>query len=263
MLWLLLLPLASLVRSATSGGVNTSCAQATCGNLTIGYPFSLAGAQPLYCGYPVFDLTCDAGRGQAYLSRTFRERLFHVADISYASNTMVAAIAGHGGCPVPDFNVSTSLALFPFTISAVNNRLVFFYDCHVPPELRLPLLPRLCGNRTVGAYISGRWGEGDTLPRGVPANCSSVSVPVRGGMEPASLLYYELLMVDGFLLDLPPPLGDCDGCRRVGGECRFEQLSFKCVCPDGKLCPNFSQSNSTTRPGITRSVFSLTLHRLF
>jgi hypothetical protein len=161
--------------------------------------------------------------------------------------------------------VSGSLALFPFTISAANNRLVFFYDCHVPPELRLPLLPRLCDNRTVGAYISGRWGEGDTPPRGVPANCSSVSVPVRGGMEPVNLLYYELLMADGFLLDLPQPLGDCDGCRRVSGECRLDRLlSFMCVCPDGKLCPSFAQSNSTTHPGITRSVFSLTtLHRLF
>jgi hypothetical protein len=104
MLWLLLLPLASLLRTATatSGGGNTSCTQESCGNLIIRFPFSLAGVQPLYCGYPVFDLTCDAGRGQAYLSRTFRERLFRVDNISYASNTMVAAIAGNGGCPVPD-----------------------------------------------------------------------------------------------------------------------------------------------------------------
>ncbi|KAK1660662.1 hypothetical protein QYE76_048821 [Lolium multiflorum] len=267
MLWLLLLPLASVLRSASGGG-NTSCTEESCGDLTIRFPFSLAGVQPLYCGYPPFDLTCDAGlgRAQAYLSNTFRERLFRVANISYTNNSMVAAFAGNGGCPVPDFNVSGSLTFLPFTISGTNKKLVFFYDCHVPPQLRLSL-PQLCGNRTVGAYISGLWdgSEGDTLPRGVPANCSSVSVPVRdGGMETASLLYYELLMAGGFLLDLPPPLGDCYGCRRVGGECRSDRLlSFMCVCPDGKLCPSFAQSNSTTRPGITRSVFSLTLHRLF
>ncbi|XP_051222849.1 LEAF RUST 10 DISEASE-RESISTANCEUS RECEPTOR-LIKE PROTEIN KINASE-like 1.2 [Lolium perenne] len=244
MLWLLLLPLASLLRSATSGG-NTSCAQATCGNLTIGYPFSLAGAQPLYCGYPVFDLTCDAGLGRAYLSRTFRDRLFHVVDISYAKNSMVTAIAGDGGCPVPDFNVSASLALFPFKISAANKRLVFFYDCHVPSELRLP---RSCGNRTMGTYISGLWNGVDSLQPGVSRNCVSVSVPVRGAMEPPRQ-HYEQLISDGFLLDLPPPLGDCDGCRRVHGECRLlDRLSFQCFCPDGKLCPSFAQSNSTTHP---------------
>lgn len=254
MLWLLLLPLASLLRPATStttGGSNTSsCSEQSCGNLTVRYPFSLAGAQPLYCGYPTFDLTCDAAASpaQAYLSKTFRDRLFRVADISYANNSMVAAIAGNGdtGCPVPDFNVSSSLALFLFNISAANTRLVFFYDCAVPAEFRL--LPRLCGNRTIGAYFSGRWGEsGDTLPPGVPRNCTSVSVPVREATEPARL-HYEQLIADGFLLELPLPLGDCDGCRRVSGECRFEELSFQCVCPDGKLCPNFAQSNSTTHP---------------
>ncbi|KAM0870256.1 hypothetical protein ACQ4PT_040132 [Festuca glaucescens] len=252
MLWLLLLPLASLLRPATSGG-NTSCAQATCGNLTIGYPFSLAGVQPVYCGYPVFDLTCDAAHGHAYLSKTFRERLFRVDNISYASNTMVATIAGDGGCPVPDFNVSASLALFPFTISAANKRLVFFYDCHVPPELRLP---RPCGNLTMGTYISGIWNGVDSMPPGVSRNCVSVSVPVRGAMEPPRQ-HYEQLIDDGFLLELPAPLGDCDGCRGVRGECRLDLLSFRCVCPDGKLCPSFAQSNSTTHQGLAAALLCL------
>ncbi|XP_047057824.1 LEAF RUST 10 DISEASE-RESISTANCE LOCUS RECEPTOR-LIKE PROTEIN KINASE-like 1.2 [Lolium rigidum] len=248
MLWLLLLPLASLPRPATSGGGNASCAQATCGNLTIGYPFSLAGAQPLYCGYPPFDLTCDTGpgRAQAYLSNTFRERLFRVADIFYTNNSMVAAFASHGGCRIPDFNVSASLALFPFSISGTNKKLVFFYGCAVPAELRLS---RPCSNRTMGAYISGLWDgsdEGGTLPPGVSRNCMSVSVPVREGMEPTRL-HYQRLIDDGFLLELPRPLGDCDGCRRVRGECRLDLLSFQCVCPDGKLCPSFAQSNSTTQ----------------
>uniref|UniRef100_A0ACD5V9Z5 Uncharacterized protein n=2 Tax=Avena sativa TaxID=4498 RepID=A0ACD5V9Z5_AVESA len=242
---LLLLASLLLLRSATAS--NTSCAQETCGNLTIRYPFSLAGAQPLYCGYPVFDLACDAAHSpaQAYLSNTFRDRLFRVRNISYENNSMVAALntsfAGDGGCPVPDFNVSASLALFPLNINAANNRLVFFYDCHVPSDLRLP---RPCGNRTMGAYISGLWdggGEGGTLPTGVSRNCTSVGVPVRGGTTKqlaAPGRHYEQLITDGFLLELPAPLGDCDGCtRRMRGECRFDQFSFQCICPDGNLCP--------------------------
>uniref|UniRef100_A0ACD5TR62 Uncharacterized protein n=1 Tax=Avena sativa TaxID=4498 RepID=A0ACD5TR62_AVESA len=241
--------LAEVARSASY----TSCTQESCGNLTIRYPFSLAGAQPLYCGYPVFDLACDAAHSpaQAYLSNTFGDGLFRVRDISYENNSMVAALntsfAGDAGCPVPDFNVSASLALFPLNISAANNRLVFFYGCTVPADLRLP---RPCGNRTMGAYVSGLWGEDGTLPPGVPRNCTSASVPVHGGTTEqlaAPRRYYEQLIRDGFLLELPAPLGDCDGCtRRMRGECRFDQFSFQCVCPDGNLCPI---STSTSHSG--------------
>ncbi|VAH71781.1 unnamed protein product [Triticum turgidum subsp. durum] len=257
-LQLLLLPLASFLRTAASStGSNGSCAPESCGDLTIRYPFSLAGVQPLYCGYPPLDLTCEAGTGPAYLSNTFREHLFRVDNISYADNSMVAAVqtafAGDTGCPVPDFNVTASLALFPFNISATNKRLVFFYNCAVPAEF---LLRRKCANHTMGAYISKRsWGagEGGTPPQGVSTNCSSVSVPVRRGMEPAQLHYdYVRLIRDGFLLKLPPVLGDCDRCRQMScGECRFDQFSFKCVCgPDGKLCPNSTQPSSPTPPDL-------------
>ncbi|KAM3197978.1 hypothetical protein ACQJBY_073211 [Aegilops geniculata] len=251
---LLLLQLASLLRSAiasTGTGGNGSCTPESCGDLRIRYPFSLAGAQPLYCGYPAFDLTCDVGTRRAYLSNTFRENIFRVDNISYANNYMVAAVqtifAGDSGCSVPDFNVSASLALFPFNISADNKRLVFFYNCTVPSALRLP---RRCGpgNHTMGAYISGLWDEGGTVPAGVPANCSSVSVPVRRELDRAHE-QYERLIRDGFLLELPAPPGDCDGCTRMsGGECRFDQFAFQCVCPGGKLCPNSTETNSTTPP---------------
>ncbi|KAI5004430.1 hypothetical protein ZWY2020_031673 [Hordeum vulgare] len=254
-LQLLLLPLASFLRTAASTtGSNESCTPKSCGGLTIRYPFSLSGAQPLYCGYPAFDLTCEAGTSRAYLSNTFREHLFRVDNISYPDNTMMAAVqtpfAGDTGCPVPDFNVSASLALFPFNISATNKRLVFFYNCTVPAELRLQ---GQCANHTMGAYISGSWddGEGGTPPLGVPTNCSSVSVPVRRGMDQPYLLHqYHRLISDGFLLELPAPSEDCDGCTRKRGECRFDQFAFQCVCPEGKPCLNSTQTNSTTPPDL-------------
>ncbi|XP_037408878.1 LEAF RUST 10 DISEASE-RESISTANCE LOCUS RECEPTOR-LIKE PROTEIN KINASE-like 1.2 [Triticum dicoccoides] len=254
-LQLLLLPLASFLRTAastTGTGSKGSCTQRSCGGLTIRYPFSLAGAQPLYCGYPAFDLTCDNGTRRSYLSNTFREHLFRVDNISYVDNTMMAAVqtafAGDSGCPVPDFNLTASLALFPFNISSTNKRLVFFYNCTVPAEIRLR---RSCGNHAMGAYISGHWdggGENGTLPQGVSTNCSSVSVPVRRGLDRAHE-QYERLIRDGFLLKLPAPLGDCDRCTHLsGGECRFDQFAFQCVCPDGKFCLNSIETNSTTHP---------------
>jgi hypothetical protein len=113
----------------TSGGNGTGCAPARCGGLTITYPFSLVGAHPIYCGFPAFQLTCDAAANRTYLSRTFRDRLYRVLHIFYGNSSLVMAVeatfAGDGGCRVPDFNVSASLALLPVDISAANRNLTF------------------------------------------------------------------------------------------------------------------------------------------
>lgn len=255
---LLLLPLASLVHAAaaighneTSTSGNTSCTPARCGNLTISYPFSLSGVQPVSCGYPVLDLTCDNRTGRAFLSRTFRDHLFRVDSIFYENNSLVAAVettfAGDADCPVPDFNVTSSLSPYPFIISNTNKYLAFIYNCSIPEHVEQLQPP--CGNRTMGAYISDKWNS--TPPSGVRGNCNSVSVPVRGyydGMKPVSG-HYEQLIKDGFVLEwMRSVMGDqdCDGCRRRGGECRFEQLSFQCFCPDGLLCSNSTRTNTTS-----------------
>nr|CAB3476357.1 unnamed protein product [Digitaria exilis] len=73
-----------------NGANNTSCSPARCGDLNITYPFSLSGVQPLYCGFPAFDLTCNDSR--AYLTRTYREKLYHVEDISYANQSLVVVV---------------------------------------------------------------------------------------------------------------------------------------------------------------------------
>ncbi|KAF0905022.1 hypothetical protein E2562_000833 [Oryza meyeriana var. granulata] len=177
---LLLLPLASLLHVATAAGNgnetsrNTSCMPVRCGNLTIRYPFSLGGVQPLYCGYPVLDLTCD--NGTAYLSRTFRDHLYRVKNISYETGTMAvtveATFAGDAGCRIPDFNVTSSLAAYPFVISnTANEYLTFVYNFSRPQDVRHRLS---CGNHTM----------------------------------------------------------------EMGGECRFPQLTFECVCPNALLCSN-------------------------
>ncbi|XP_040376884.1 LEAF RUST 10 DISEASE-RESISTANCE LOCUS RECEPTOR-LIKE PROTEIN KINASE-like 1.2 [Oryza brachyantha] len=249
----LLLPLATLLHAATATGGgnetsgNASCVPARCGNLTIRYPFSLTGVQPLYCGYPVLDLTCD--NGTAFLKKTFRDHLYRVDNIFYKNSSLVAAIettfAGDSACSVPDFNVTSSLSPYPFIIGSTSKYLNFIYNCSVFEGVRNQ---QPCGNHTMGVYISDQWNS--TPPSGVPGNCSSVSVPVRGyhhaGMEPVKL-QYEQLIRDGFVLEwMNPLIGDqeCESCRQMGGECRFPQLTFQCICPNGLPC-----SNSTSRPG--------------
>ncbi|KXG31948.1 LEAF RUST 10 DISEASE-RESISTANCE LOCUS RECEPTOR-LIKE PROTEIN KINASE-like 1.2 [Sorghum bicolor] len=218
----------------TSGGNDTSCAPARCGNLSVTYPFSLAGVHPLECGYPAFGLTCDAAAGRTYLSRTFRVNLYRVLSISYDSRSMVVAVetafSGDGACKIPDFNVSSGLGLFPVNISAANrDDLTFVYNCKIPHNEQLT---GPCSKHGVGAYISERPADElqSTLPpQWVQANCTSASVPVRGFQDGMNLTRdYERLMSDGFVLDWPT-LGDCDACKRKGGQCRFFELSFQCV----------------------------------
>uniref|UniRef100_A0A0E0JDT1 Protein kinase domain-containing protein n=1 Tax=Oryza punctata TaxID=4537 RepID=A0A0E0JDT1_ORYPU len=236
-----LLHVATATGNETSTSNNTSCTPATCGNLTIRYPFSLSGVQPLYCGYPVLDLTCDNRIGHAFLSRTFRDHLYRVDNISYENSTMMAAMettfTSDAGCPVPDFNVTSSLSPYPFIISSTNKYLVFVYNCWLGERFLLPR--QTCANYTMGAYISDQWNG--TRPAGIPWNCSSTSVPVSGyrdGTRPVSQRY-EQLISDGFVLEwMKSAMGDqdCDECTRRGGECRFVQLSFQCFCPDELLC---------------------------
>ncbi|EAZ10454.1 hypothetical protein OsJ_00287 [Oryza sativa Japonica Group] len=239
---LLLLPLASLLHAAaaighneTSTSGNTSCTPARCGNLTISYPFSLSGVQPVSCGYPVLDLTCDNRTGRAFLSRTFRDHLFRVDSIFYENNSLVAAVE-------TTFRRRRRLPRPGFQRDIQPQSLPVHHQQHQQ-------LQRPCGNRTMGAYISDKWNS--TPPSGVRGNCNSVSVPVRGyydGMKPVSG-HYEQLIKDGFVLEwMRSVMGDqdCDGCRRRGGECRFEQLSFQCFCPDGLLCSNSTRTNTTS-----------------
>ncbi|XP_062192524.1 LEAF RUST 10 DISEASE-RESISTANCE LOCUS RECEPTOR-LIKE PROTEIN KINASE-like 1.2 [Phragmites australis] len=241
-----LLPISSLLRLAVATtnwtGSNASCAPARCGDMMITYPFSLGGTQPLYCGYPAFELTCDGGR--AYLARAFREQLFRVDSISYDNNSLVVTVettfAGDKTCHIPDFNVSSGLALFPLNISRTNKNLTFVYNCEVP---RGEQLSRLCANHTMGAYISERPDGEGSRPQWVQTNCSSVSVPVRGSGRD-----YERLIREGFLLEWPP-IRDCDACTGRGGECRFVELAFQCACPDGRLCSN-SSATSRERGGL-------------
>jgi len=243
---LLLSAAAAAAATTTSGSGNTSCAPATCGNLSITYPFSLSGVQPLYCGFPAFELTCAADAGRAYLARTFRDRLYRVLSIYYESNSFVMAVdvdssfVGDERCHIPDFNVSSGLSLLPVNVSAAaNTNLTFVYNCTLPRNASVLLQPP-CARLTIGAYVLD--GEGSALPPEVPRNCSSVSVPVQrssfrnASEEPAH--EYRRLIDEGFVVEWPSTTAECGACKGRRGECRFVELAFQCICSDGRPCRN-------------------------
>ena len=48
-----------LLMHALAAALDADCTPASCGNLSIRYPFWLRGRQPPYCGYPSFGIDCD------------------------------------------------------------------------------------------------------------------------------------------------------------------------------------------------------------
>ncbi|CAO2204768.1 unnamed protein product [Urochloa humidicola] len=66
---------------------DADCPPASCGNLSIRYPFWLRCQQPSSCGYPSFGIDCDRpGHAPPLLSDSF----LRVLDIHYGNNSLVA-----------------------------------------------------------------------------------------------------------------------------------------------------------------------------
>uniref|UniRef100_A0ACD5V9Z8 Uncharacterized protein n=1 Tax=Avena sativa TaxID=4498 RepID=A0ACD5V9Z8_AVESA len=237
---LLLLPLLLLA----CHGVDASCEPVACGNLTIKYPFWLGAAnlpapEPS-CGPPAFELWC-AGNGTDATSASMRGSNIHVLRIDYAASTFVATHArvatGDNGVCRTDLNVSSSIALSPFTISATNRALCFLYNCNgTEPPLEAGFVNATGCGRSIYAYLGGGY-DRDTPPDIPAGRCAYAYLPVLGA-ETATAADYGAMLKAGFLLEWGGAgTGNCDACAHSGGECRYSNASaaFACACPGGKL----------------------------
>ncbi|TVU22059.1 hypothetical protein EJB05_31735, partial [Eragrostis curvula] len=209
----------------------TTCAPATCGNLSIRYPFWLRGRQPSYCGYPSFGVACDpTGATPASLNNSY----LRVLDIHYGNSSVVASHAKLAedatACRATRFNMSASLALSLLAVSRANWELLLCANCSwTPPAGSIPV--------TCPGTLYEPAGPASVLGT-VPAGCNYSVVPVLPGSEMRTLGDYAGLVRRGFLLEWTVP-GDCAACNTSGGQCRFDAgvNAFRCLCPDGRLRP--------------------------
>ncbi|XP_052152583.1 LEAF RUST 10 DISEASE-RESISTANCE LOCUS RECEPTOR-LIKE PROTEIN KINASE-like 1.2 isoform X2 [Oryza glaberrima] len=228
------------------------CEPATCGNLTVRYPFWLGGPNPnqsspssaaASCGHPAFEVWCSPD-GVASL----RGSQILVLSIDYTSSSFVAAHkrvadGGDGVCRT-DFNISSSLALSPFTISSSNLAICFLYSCNgtEPPEidgLVNATIPSC--SKPIYAYLGGSY-DRDKPPAIQAGNCTYSYLPVLWPEPPVNLTAgtnYSPRFKKGFVLEWQKNgFGDCDACNASGGQCRYNNDSaaaFACLCSDGKL----------------------------
>jgi len=86
------------------------CASALCENLTIAYPFWLAGTHPPECGYRAFEAACD--KGNVSLKHSYWN--YQVMDIFYENSSFIEVDPSYDTCDVDNFvNASSDLGIGP------------------------------------------------------------------------------------------------------------------------------------------------------
>ncbi|CAO2160981.1 unnamed protein product [Urochloa humidicola] len=139
-LWLL--PLLAFLLLQFHHRGSADCEPATCGNLTLRYPFWLGTMNQTSspCGQPDFEVWCSGADGSV---ASLKGSSIHVLSINYANSSFVAShsrVAGDGGVCRTDFNMSISIAPSPFTISPRNRALCFLYKLGTHRRMPTPML---------------------------------------------------------------------------------------------------------------------------
>lgn len=241
---LLLLPILAslqLLPGAANGAtVDPSCPPATCGNLTITYPFWLGSQNQSSCGPPSFRLTCNDRASGPFLRNSY----IKVLGFDYGRRSLVAVhalLAADAACTVM-FNVSSAFAITDrFSISQSNRELYVLSRCRerLPPPDAVPVTNCRANSSGMYAYLGGSYGTGQT-----PVNnggCELSVFLVLGSSNAADMTAanYRQLIAGGFLLEWEP-VGDCNACTASGGRCRYDASTsaFACLCSDGGMRPS-------------------------
>ncbi|TVU22030.1 hypothetical protein EJB05_31706, partial [Eragrostis curvula] len=235
------------------------CKPATCGNLTVKYPFWLGGVNQSSspCGHPAFQLWCIDGGSVASVGGS----ALHVRSVDYSNNSFVAVHtrvgSGDDGVCRADFNISVSIciALSPFTFSRRNRALCFLYNCNgTEPRGREYVNATSSCSAPIYAYLGGGydWNAPPVIDTG---RCMYTYFAVMES-EAATMTAanYARLLKDGFAVEWPTAsIGDCPACVASGGQCRYDNAAaaFACLCHDSKLsavptCPRSKTTSTKT-----------------
>uniref|UniRef100_A0A0D9UWI0 non-specific serine/threonine protein kinase n=1 Tax=Leersia perrieri TaxID=77586 RepID=A0A0D9UWI0_9ORYZ len=179
---------------------HAECEPSTCGDITVRYPFWLGGpnlsrssssssSPAASCGHPAFEVWCTSGVA------SLRGSQILVLTIDYTNSSFIAAHkrvadGGDGVCRT-DFNISSSLALSPFTISGRNRAICFLYGCSNGSTVRITEpgivnATSVC-TRPIYAHLGGSYDRDRPPAIETTGNCTFSYLPVLWPDAPASL----------------------------------------------------------------------------
>ncbi|OQU86374.1 hypothetical protein SORBI_3003G080100 [Sorghum bicolor] len=249
---LLFLLVSSSVWVASDGQGGDHCPPQLCGNVTISFPFGLIpdGAAQTDCGAEIgFEVSCSDSN-VAYLGSFQSEQDMQILSIFYHNQSLLVAdrhwpayfnTSSRGRCRA--FPAKTSSRLVrPFSISSVNQNLIF-YNCDKPPPPPSPsspgvdLVETVCHqahNNTFVRAAADDGGGSDESSEGSYSleGCTAAMVPVLGMSGEVNASNYQQLVWDGFLAtwQLPPP--PSSGGKRSHGKTILiatASLLFPCI----------------------------------
>ncbi|XVE82269.1 hypothetical protein DITRI_Ditri15bG0134800 [Diplodiscus trichospermus] len=223
---------------------NTFCPSCSCGNgVTISYPFWHEDQLFEHCGYPGFNVSCNARNPVLHLSNN----VYHIRTINYSGNSLLISHFEPENVTCPSF-YQYNFTLPAFSLlkdSVLHNRMLrFFYNCTLFP----PSLPSVACLQHSGknSYV---FTEGAIPEFDWNTYCeSTASVPVIEKAVNGSVLLsngFAEALQEGFELTWQQPDVACQSCEATGGFCGYshDQIhqKFFCHCPDGKhstSCPH-------------------------
>ncbi|XP_044974595.1 LEAF RUST 10 DISEASE-RESISTANCE LOCUS RECEPTOR-LIKE PROTEIN KINASE-like 2.2 isoform X1 [Hordeum vulgare subsp. vulgare] len=214
-LLLLLAATASPILSAEAdvGG----CTPRKCGNLTVFTPFGLVSSVCAQLGFQVH-CTDDV----PYLGYYERDVGLQILDIFYDNGSLLVSdvhklgdfdLSGGGSrCHVPTANTATRVG-HPFSISPLNQNLVFYNCTKAPTKGAAGLVETACRNNTF-VRAGGRYNESGGIGGGYGLEgCTATAVPVLGATGKVNASHYQQLISDGFVLTWQPPTAAGSGSK--------------------------------------------------
>jgi len=197
------------IAAAVSAGVREHCPSVACGNLTISSPFGLFPVQASqnHCVRSfAFQVFCsssnipylryyDGGEGWS----------FQILDIFYDNSSLIVTdvdeLQDFSSCHIPTNNISKHVD--PFSISAVNQNLIFYNCTKAPATIDSGLVQTRCGNNTF-VRVGGPYGYNESGSYFIEG-CDAIVMPVLGDPVKTDASRYQELISGGFLLTWQQP----------------------------------------------------------
>jgi hypothetical protein len=264
---LFLLPVLLLL-FATAHGYPSICSNnATCGDLTIAYPFWLNSSTPSSCGYSGLGLACEGNTTLILLDQSHHR--YRVSHIDYDTHTVSlvgdAEAFNTTSCPLLHFNLTIDTSS-PLQLTSSDSNITFFYNCTKNASWPSAVELNGCPDYSKSSYVfTGDGYTGEAHEYGCEA---AVVAPVldvhKEAMAemPLERKYADVLM-GGFELNYSPHSEQCGICERSGGWCGYQHnqtngsLGFTCFCNGGPTtdhCGTYASMPSSPDSSLSASL---------